>query len=306
METKQLYFQIYLSFLIPDYESPCGIFIHYKGKFLQAVKKGEIIGLPFVAKMYEDGNYFCYIQETEKKQWVEWFRVNRFKYKVEFEKLFKPLNERSVDKAKYISYALKKIDVTGALEKREEVVPAAQNIFREMVHDPLIDWFFTASFEKENKEHTARVTYLFILFREFFPELVEHSQFNSLILSSIIHELRGSPFSLENKVASVATLDYLTKKKIVLPSVIVQLIRQHDELADGSGNPSKLKEDQIPEEVRVFSVLDHFDHYRSCIGGVTNKVKIKSALDQLEKKVECFDPGVMIYFKKFVEGIVFR
>lgn len=78
----------------------------------------------------------------------------------------------------------------------------------------------------------------------------------------------------------------------------------HHEKWDGSGYPSKLKEEQIPIEARILSVADVFDAL--CMKRVYKKAwPLQEAYDYMLSKAGVdFDPKVIEAFKKVFPGIL--
>lgn len=89
-----------------------------------------------------------------------------------------------------------------------------------------------------------------------------HDQFETLLYSAYFHDIGklhlpcNIPFIKDqtHPVLGEEMLSQITLLKSVLP-----IVRHHQERWDGSGFPDKLKEDEIPLEARIISVVEYFD-----------------------------------------------
>jgi hypothetical protein len=303
VKTDSKFFPIYLSQLIPDHDAPCPIHIMFKGRYIPAIKEGEKIGIEFMAKMFRNQSYFCYVEQEDTGKWEEWFRISRFSYEVDFKNIIENSDRGSSNKAHYISTALKKISLESTTGEVILLKRKADKLFRSKVNEAIVNWFFKYPFDSIILKHSSFVTYLLTSFITFIPNMVNEIEESDLITSSILHQLDGDPDDYMQRTFYQESLDFLQKKKIALPQKIVELVSNQNELCSGKGKPGSMKADDMPVTLRILSIVDAFCHYHNRSTELTTNTITQDAIKSLQERQEDFDQDIFALFQQFLSGI---
>ncbi|MCX5697194.1 MAG: HD domain-containing protein [Candidatus Omnitrophica bacterium] len=167
------------------------------------------------------------------------------------------------------------------------------------------------------------------------PQEYTHSPYFSRLVMSIAHQMRLDEKQVESlKYASLLhdagkidiPLSILTKTSKLTPNEfriikshpvrgaqllrplqvlrpVIPIIMHHHERYDGTGYPSRLKKNQIPQGARVMTVADAFE---AMVYGrpYRERMDISSAIKEIKKKSGTqFDPKVVEAFLKIVKKI---
>ena len=302
-EEKSPYMEVNLAQLFPNSPAPCDIFIKFKGKLLPLVKHGGILSSNYLLKLRKAGMYHGHI---EKLQGETWTKAQSLRgpickwYKIYEEKLDRNVSMRISQYVKFAQSKIRFVINEGIFRKVGEL---GQNQYKEFLKDPALNWYFQKEWDESNWQHSARVSYLTLLFLFFLKDLLKEQDKSDLITSIVVHELKGDPKNFLQESASANTLKYLLEKKVVFPSEVIRLIEMQDELADGSGVPNKLRGNQLPESIKIFMIVNFFDHCRLLDNNPSSKQQKANALKKLLENKEKYDEAILGYFFKFMEAI---
>jgi HD-GYP domain-containing protein (c-di-GMP phosphodiesterase class II) len=145
---------------------------------------------------------------------------------------------------------------------------------------------------------------------------LDEKQIESLKYASLLHDTGQIDISLEilTKTTKLTTQEYNIIKRhpvkgaqILRPLQILKpaipIIMHHHEKFNGSGYPSRLKGNQIPQGARVMAVADAFE---AMVYGrpYRERMDIPSAIKEIKKKSgKQFDPKVVEAFLKVIKRI---
>ena len=128
-----------------------------------------------------------------------------------------------------------------------------------------------------------------------------HDQFEALLYGAYFHDIGklqlpcNTPFIKDQTHPAFGEemLRHITLLKPVLP-----IIRHHQERWDGSGFPDKLKEEEIPLEARIISILEYFDESWVMLNSPSAKESfIEEFISEFGIK---YDPGLKDVFIKIL------
>lgn len=288
--------------LIPEETSPCDIFLQFRGQFALGVGSGKPISFEFLHKLAKARYFHVYIRKEDAGAWETWVK-QRHPAEIapsaenEPEEAAKYGNKR----AEYISYMQKAVIVKDNSDAGlEKSFRSAIQLIQTIVKLPTMDWYFQQFHEPPNLfQHGARVTFPLTIFC-LQHKLVTDKALEHLIFSSVIHELEGDPAESMQTVVSQQTLASLEKQGSPVPQEAIALIRLHDELCSGKGFPDNKKIPEIPMPVRVFTLFNHFDHYRLKATG-TRRARFEATKRAMESRMADYDPLLWDSFWNFWE-----
>jgi hypothetical protein len=293
----------HFSLLIPGKTSPCSIYIYFKGKYIEVVKREGMVTLDFVAKMYNVENYFFYILDSEAHLFDYWvkqrhsyeslphFNIDENKKKIEFRV------------SNYIRYAVESFGFSEDNITTRKFFKQAEAKIREVCCHSSLQWYFEQDFEKDIKNHTGRALFSTLLFVESQPDLVATIDPFSFIKGIILHQLTNSPTKYKEVDLGKETINYLVEKGIVVHGSVSSIIKNQNELYNGKGGPKGLKGQQIPIPSQVFIFFDYLDHYRLTTQGVTRNTALGEMKKRFSNESEQFNPNLLKKFLGFLEII---
>jgi hypothetical protein len=303
VKTENKFVPIYLSQLIPDHNAPCPIFIMFKGRYIPAIREAEAITIEFMAKMFRNKSYFCYIGQEDTPKWEEWFRINRFSYEVDFKNIAADSDRGSSNKAHYISTALKKFTLASTQGEEILLKRKTDKLFRSKVNEALINWYFKYPFDSVILKHSSFVTYLLTSFITFTPGLLSDSEASDLLTAAVIHQLGGDPDEFLTKAFYQEGLDFLQRKQISLPQTVIDLITNQNELYSGKGRPGAMKGDEMPITLKILSLVDSFCHYHAVSTELTTGSITDGTMKLLAERKEDFDQTIVDCFQQFLSKV---
>lgn len=285
-----------IRWLIPEEISPCDIYLQFRGKFAQALLRGQPISFDFLEKVVKAQYSHVYIRSQDLEEWETWKKGRH------------PASQiSSKDPAAMNSqlYGNKRIEILSYIQKvfhtkREgsPTTPAFKNAIdaiQKVTQSSMLDWYFQKFHEPpELLHHNIRVAFSIAMFNSLYG-ILEEKELEDILFSAIVHELEGDPKEKQKTVVSVQTLDLLEKQKIPVPQTVINLIKLHDELVSGAGFPNKIQATQIPSSIRIFSLSNHFDHYRIGATG-TRRLKFEHAKKQMEARISDYDAKLFRFF----------
>jgi HD-GYP domain-containing protein (c-di-GMP phosphodiesterase class II) len=130
----------------------------------------------------------------------------------------------------------------------------------------------------------------------------------------LLHDIGkiGIPDSILNKPGSLTPQEFEVMKRhpVIGEKIILQveelkdlrsLIRHHHERFDGSGYPDGISGEQIPLEVRIFSIIDAFDAMTS-VRPYHQPKTAEAALRDLKRSAGTyFEPRLVEIFSKLIQ-----
>lgn len=145
---------------------------------------------------------------------------------------------------------------------------------------------------------------------------LDEKQIQSLKYASLLHDAGkvDIPMEILTKTSKLTPQEYNIIKKHPLKGAqilrplqilkpVIPIILHHHEKYDGTGYPSRLKKNQIPEGARIMAVADAFE---AMVYGrpYRERKDINSAIKEIEKKSGTqFDPNVVEAFLKIIKKI---
>lgn len=287
--------------LIPEEESPCDLFLQFRGQFALGLASGQAISFDFLHKLAKARYFHVYIRKQDEAKWNAW--ITRRHPQESFPEK-KDADESGLygnKRAEYFSYMQKAISLRDSSDDRlEKTIAYAGTLVQKVLRSPMLDWYFQQFHEPPDLfRHSARVTFPFAIFCLQHAILTE-KELESAVFASVIHELEGDPAESLKTVVSEQTLALLEKNGHPVPQEVIALIRLHDELCSGKGFPNNKKLSEIPDQVRAFTLFNHFDHYRiRCTG--TRRTRFESTKKQMEVRKGDYDPALWEKFWTFWE-----
>ena len=166
--------------------------------------------------------------------------------------------------------------------------------------------------DRETEGHSLRVTQMAVKLGEFIG--YSQDQLKILERGSLLHDIGkiGISDTILHKPGPLTEEEWKIMKlhpdigsRIVegIPFLedTIQLIRGHQERWDGTGYPDGLRENEIPELARLFSVIDAFDALTSN-RPYRKKISVDEALDYLKSESGVlFDPSMVTAFETLIK-----
>ncbi|MDH3972804.1 MAG: response regulator [Deltaproteobacteria bacterium] len=231
-----------------------------------------------------------------------------------FDCLFKPLSERELEKTlselfqkrrkRSIESLKKKFE--RELKKNREQLDYIVGIVESMV-------FALETKDRYTRGHSERVTMFAIevakamKLDKSFVEMLRHaSRLHDIGKIGINDSILKKPSRLTDEEQSIMKSHPVVGESILKPvrylSSLLPAVRHHHERYDGTGYPDKLREEGIPLEARIISVVDAFDAMRSN-RPYRDKIDMIPVMDELERCAGTqFDPHVVKVFLSLVEN----
>lgn len=145
---------------------------------------------------------------------------------------------------------------------------------------------------------------------------LDEKQIESLKYASLLHDTGKVDIPLEilTKTTKLTAKEFKIIKRHPLKGVqilrplqilrpVIPIIMHHHEKYNGTGYPSRLKKEQIPQGARIMAVADAFE---AMVYGrpYRERVDVNSAIKEIKKKSGTqFDPKVVEAFLKIVKNI---
>ena len=295
----------HISLLIPDKISPCSVYIFYKGKYIEVVKRGAVVRIALFGKMYKEENYFFYVLNDEYHLFEYWIKERHSFVALPFFNLNEDKNKIEFRITKYIRYSVESLSFKEDDIVTRKIMKSAETTLRSIVSHPSLYWFFEKDWDKKVIEHTCRVTYLMLLFFVTREKICGDINMLNLISASILHELTGNPEKFNEVLKSKETLDFLKNNHIVLTDDIIRIISNQNEYYDGSGQPNGLLKEDISFANQLLSIFDYFDHSRLIIKNVTRNKALEQVKNNLLAIRSKFEPVIFREFIHFIDLIKF-
>lgn len=289
-----------LHWLIPEEAAPCDIFLHFRGQNALGLPRGQIISFEFLGKIAKAQYFQIYIKKEDLPAWESWL-LSRHPLSKPNDIQEKTSGKRFGNKrAEFISYFQKSFQLNSSEIQSEKLYKEASDFLQKTIQSSMFDWYFNQFHEPPDLfQHCARVCFSISFFCQLNP-LLSAKELEDILQSALIHELSGDLAENLKTVVSTQTIETLEKNKHPVPQSVIDLIRMHDELVSGAGFPKNLKANQIPDSIKIFSLFNLFDHFRSKATG-TRRTRFEAAKKQMEKRSADFDPKIWALFWKFWE-----
>jgi hypothetical protein len=296
-----------IHWLIPEENSPCDIFLQFRGQYALGIAAGAPVTYDFLNKLAKARYLHVYIRKEDKNSWVTWTK-NRHPLEQSSPSESEPAETNALygnKRAEYLSFMQKAVTAKEGGDV-ETTLRNASMFLQKIIKLPTLDWYFQQFHEPPDLfHHSARVAFPLTAFC-LRNNIVSEKELEPLIFSSIIHELEGDPSSSMKSVVSEETLEQLEKQARPVPKETIALIRLQDELCSGNGFPNNKKIAEIPLGVRAFTLFNHFDHYRLQAKG-TRRVRFDLTKKQMESRKIDYDPELWdrfwIFWEKQVEAV---
>jgi len=296
-----------VKWLMPEEGSPCDIFLHFRGQYAIAVSSGQSFSLPTLGKLAKAGYGHVYVKRADLGAWDSWVAERHPKIALPkstgttLEKAAEAKSRYGNKRAELQSYLQKVITEKnqGAAELRSCFEKAMDSVQR-VCKSPMLDWYFQQFHEPpELFYHNGRVAYSAAVF-SYLHGLLDDKSVDNLVYSGLIHELEGDPATSLKSVVSQATLQSLERSQRPVPQEVIDLIRLHDELCSGAGFPNNRTMKDIPVAVRIFTLFNHFEHYRIQATG-TRRTRFERVKAQMSARKQDYDAGLLGPFWDFWE-----
>lgn len=287
--------------LVPEEESPCDLFLQFRGQFALGLAAGQAVSFDFLHKLAKARYFHVYIRKQDEAKWAGWIARRHPQESVPERKEGEESALYGNKRAEYLSYMRKTLVMRDAGDDRlEKTVAYAGTLVQKVVRSPMLDWYFQQFHEPPDLfHHGARVSFAMAIFCLQHSVLTE-KELESAVFASVIHELEGNPSESLKTVVSEQTLALLEKKGHPVPQEVIALIRLQDELCSGRGFPNNKKLADIPDAVRAFTLFNHFDHYRIRSTG-TRRARFDATKRQMELRKNDYDPALWDKFWAFWE-----
>jgi len=249
--------------LIPEENVPCDVFLHFRGQFPLVLAAGQPVTLTILDKLAKANCSHIYHRRGDIDSWSSWAsRRHQAQSAVgakEIDQEAKFGNKR----AELISYLRKSVlKKSEGIQELDHALKSGLEILLKVVRSPMLDWYFHQFHEPPNLfQHNARVALTATVFALMQTKATE-KEIESFLFASLIHELEGDPATSISTIASQETIAALANSKRPVPEAVIKHIQFHDELCSGKGFPGNCKKSQIPPLGRIFTLFNHFDHYR--------------------------------------------
>ena len=293
--------------LVPEETSPCDIFLHFRGQYAIAVPAGQPFSFPTLSKLAKAGYGHVYVKKSDQILWDAWASQRHpviqvsAKATAAAEKSAEAKTLYGNKRAELQSYVQKVI--TAKVQGQANLSTSFQtgmDSLQRVIKSPMLDWYFQQFHEPPDLfYHNGRVAYASSIFCSLHG-LAEDKTLDSLVFSALIHELEGDPAQSLKTVVSQATLASLEKGTRPVPQEVTSLILLHDELCSGQGFPNKRALAEIPVPVRVFTLFNHFEHYRLQATG-TRRARYDRVKQLMLARKQDYDPNLFILFWDFWE-----
>jgi|GEM_PF-5222300 len=291
--------------LLPEEPSPCDVLLHFRGQFAMAISAGQPVTFKLLEKLAKTQCNQVYIRTKDLDAWNTWV-AGRYPAGSPSTKEDAPTEDESKQlygnkRAELLSFVQKTVQKRfegddGLDQSFEKALVTLKNVTRETG----LDWYFKQFHEPPDLfNHNARVAYSLAIFCSLHP-LLNQSDLDTLVYSTLIHELEGNPVDNIKTVVSQQTLALFEKRKDPVPKKVIELIELHDELCSGKGFPNNLTREKIPVGVRVFTLFNHFDQYRLANAG-TRRARFDRTKQLMESRQKDYDQGLWPLFWEFWE-----
>lgn len=291
--------------------SPCSVFIYYKKNYISILHENQLITPDIYHKLVHHFYGVGFIKKESALQWKAW-QKKRYPqdHPIEVVSFENSCPQKTPEDTKtqkfrneFFKFAESKIQYQTDAPERQTGASEALVKLQDVVDNKILNWFFQSPLSTPLVHHSARVTYLCILFSEVYLGALPSKAKELLAISALIHELHGDPEVDDGTCISLKTLEILKEKKHPLPKEVIEVISQQDELYSGNGAPRKLKGSDILVVSRIFSIVNHYEHYRLRNPGGTRRVRHERAIDLMKKREADFDPKLFKLFQSFMNEV---
>ena len=298
------FFHVHVSYLIPDWNAPCNIYIYSKGKFIEIIKANTPIPIQALIQLKSSRLSFGQIKTSDRVLWDEWIK-RRYAGPKEISNTIDTVEKGVlVNMAKYIQLGLDKFVLKGEEFDSIRMVEYHKK-FKLYANNPLIRWFFQEDIDNKIVECNARLGYLMLLFFELTKIIPQGDEVETAIFSAMVHRVNDENPKRPD-IPSVNTLKFLKRKNIALPADMIHALAMQDEHHDGSGFPNKISGDNIPLHVGVFHIARIFNDACGEITVGSKREKMEKARLKVAGEAEHCYPGLVEVFFHFLDTIEFR
>jgi hypothetical protein len=293
----------HFSLLIPDHPVPCSIYIYFKGKYIEIVKREKPVALTLMAKMNAGQNYFFYILDGEGYLFDHWLKKRHTLSSLPLFNLEEGQRKIQQKTAVYLSLTSKYYPFNEESITTRRMVQESITAMREVLLHPSNSWFFNREWDSSLLQHHLRVTYLGLLFLSMYPDLKAELNLFNFVCALLFHELTDTPQLVSQNNKHQQSIAYFTKNGISLNKEIIGLIEDQQELHNGTGIPLGKKVHQQNTKNFIFSLIDRFEHFRLLDPNLTNRKSYEQALHKLQESEDLFEPSLLGKFTVFSEQL---
>jgi hypothetical protein len=296
-----------IKWLMPEASSPCDIFLHFRGQYAIAINSGHALSVPILTKLAKAGYGQVYVRRADLAAWEAWAAA---RHPLVAAEKTEARDEGKAAEAKSL-YGNKRAELQSYLQKVisekdqsdaaiKACLESGLNSVQRVSKSPMLDWYFQQFHEPPDLfNHNGRVAYAAAVFC-FLHKVLPEKEVDHLVFSALIHELEGDPATSLKTVVSQTTLALLERSQRPVPQEVIALIRLHDELCSGAGFPNNRKIAEIPLSVRVFTLFNHFEHYRIQASG-TRRARFDRVKQLMSARKQDYDPTLLAPFWEFWE-----
>jgi HD-GYP domain-containing protein (c-di-GMP phosphodiesterase class II) len=305
---------VHTSWLIPGEKTPCDIYFYFRGTYVVALKQSTEISLDFMSKLLKTEYPLAYVAKDKEALWTAWTN-NRHPHLLEKqESIASPAENKKKQlygnkRAEFVSYAQKSIIPRDSTKPNSgvsginnaDMIENAVAAIEQAIQGPTWDWYFEQFHEPPDLfYHAGRVTIMATLLA-ISSDTLSDSELETLILSTLIHEIQGDPSKSFGTVISEQTLKIMSDEKRPIAKEIIDQIRMQDELVNGNGFPNKLKGDQISNIIKIFTLANHLDHYRIKAIASSRRAKLDLCKKSMTARKADYDSMLWDQFWKMLE-----
>lgn len=255
------------------------------------IHAGTVIKKEYVPRLKKLKTEFIFI-EDELSKGIELSNSLEIKLKEELQETLQDVLE------KYINQSTNEIDI---------IVEIASKVIENILKDINIVYSLNSIREKSEStySHSLNVCILSVILA--INMGIDMSLINDIAIGSLIHDVGYSYVNFDyldgildefniaqrNEVMRHVIYGYeIVERLNSLSKISKGIVLKHHERVDGSGYPFRLTRDKIEIESKIVAVCDEFDSM--VYGNLTNKMKVKDALDYMVSQADVkFDINVI-------------
>jgi len=289
--------------LIPEETCPCDIYLYFRGKYALALPKNQKACISTLEKLSKAKCSHFYLKLEDMPVWNAWKETRHIIAVSQSAESKEAKVSYGNKRAELVSYLQKSINIKDPLQGSDSTKAAfeqALTILQRVVKNPMLDWYFQQFHEPPHLfQHNGRVAISGAAFSLKY-KILSNQELEDFIFSSLIHELQGDPEKSINTIVSQQTISSLEKSKRPAPENVIQLIRLQDELCSGKGFPSGLAKKDLPNAIRLFALVNHFDHFKMKSAN-SRRAKLENAKNTMNARKADYDADLWDFFWSFWE-----
>ena len=295
--------------LLPNVQSPCNLFLKFKGKVIPIIKEGQPVDIDFINRMESNDIFFALIVKDDIRKWDIWLK-KRFPFREAIEWFNIQENQGLLKKiSDFKGYAFDKIKMSpDEYDNYDQFFIRINQEFTKVIKDINLRWYFSRHWTDESFYHSSNVSYLLYLFIDYCKNELKIDMRNDekkcLIQFSIIHNIETEKNIKDNDIKYERTISFLKEQKIIHHNLVGKYLKEHLEFNKKKKSDSFDLED-LSFLYKAFFITENFEKNRMNIHGGSRKERVKKSLDPI-KNEKIADPILINQFEKFLERVIFK